>query len=72
MNLSFGHFVFRPAVWFALTAGMAAVFAQPAATLSPDNVTFFSEPNFKGQALAVEAGPSADTPDEEPEEPADG
>ncbi|MBL9212287.1 MAG: hypothetical protein JNL92_17640, partial [Opitutaceae bacterium] len=29
--------------------------AQPA-PLSPDRVTFFTEPNFKGEALTVEAG----------------
>jgi hypothetical protein len=30
--------------------------AQPARPLSPDRVTFFTEPNFKGDALTVEAG----------------
>ncbi|MEO5961142.1 MAG: DUF4214 domain-containing protein [Opitutaceae bacterium] len=32
--------------------------AQPA--LSPDRVTFFTEPNFKGEALVVEAGAAVD------------
>lgn len=38
-------------------AGFAAA-AQPAATLSPDRVTFYTEPNFRGDALTVEAGAS--------------
>jgi hypothetical protein len=39
--------------------------AQPATTqpLSPDRVTFYTEPNFKGEALTVEAGASVETLD---------
>jgi hypothetical protein len=42
-------------VWFALSV-LGAVHAQNAAPLSPDRVTFYTEPNFKGEALTVEAG----------------
>lgn len=45
------------AAW--LIAGPAP--AQPAPPpLSPDRVTFFTEPNFKGEALTVEAGASVE------------
>lgn len=64
MKSYFGRFILRPAVWLALTFGVMAAVAQPAATISPDNVTFFSEPNFKGEALAVEAGASVDNLDQ--------
>lgn len=38
------------AVWFA--SGLCA----QSGPLSPDRVTFFTEPNFKGEALTIEAG----------------
>lgn len=37
--------------------------AQDAATLSPDRVTFFTEPNFQGESLVVEAGASVENLD---------
>lgn len=48
---------------FALVgAGLALGIAraQTEAPLSPDRVTFFTEPNFKGEGLTVEAGASVD------------
>ena len=42
--------------WLAVALGALALPAQPAAEVSPNNVTFFTEPNFKGEALTVEAG----------------
>lgn len=44
--------------WFA---GLAMLFGQTATR--PDRVTFFSEPNFTGDALTVEAGASLETLD---------
>ncbi len=47
--------------WFALAALSASALAQgqPATNnLSPDRVTFYTEPNFRGEALVVEAGAS--------------
>src|SRR5436305_68953 len=42
-----------------LFAGVSReVQAQPA--VNPDHVTFYSEPNFKGEALTVEAGAAVD------------
>ena len=60
MNTLTGRFISRLAVWLALGLGGGGLLAQPAANISPDNVTFYSEPNFKGEALAVEAGASVD------------
>ncbi len=37
--------------------------AQAPATLSPDRVTFYTEPNFKGEALAIEAGAAVENLD---------
>ncbi len=39
----------------AAVLGAAGVWAQPA-PLSADRVTFYTEPNFKGEALTIEAG----------------
>ncbi len=47
--------------WFTLAALSASALAQyqPApSNLSPDRVTFYTEPNFRGEALVVEAGAS--------------
>ncbi len=43
---------------FALGLGLAR--AQAPTTLSPDRVTFFTEPNFRGESLVVEAGASVE------------
>lgn len=40
-----------------------ALHGQTAAPLSPDRVTFFTEPNFRGEALTVEAGASVENLD---------
>lgn len=41
----------------------ASVAAQDSAPLSPDRVTFYTEPNFKGEALTIEAGASVENLD---------
>ena len=41
-----------------LTAGLVGAYGQAPQTLSPDRVTFYTDPNFKGEALTVEAGAS--------------
>jgi hypothetical protein len=41
-------------------AGGLSALAQTAPPLSPDRVTFYTEPNFKGEALTVEAGASVE------------
>lgn len=46
--------VARWLVWF-MAAATAALAQQP---LSPNRVTFYSEPNFKGESIVVEAGAS--------------
>lgn len=46
------------ALWLA---GAGLVLAQ--ATTSPDRVTFYTEPNFRGDALTVEAGASVESLD---------
>jgi hypothetical protein len=50
---------------FACAVAGGVAFAQPQTTqtLSPDRVTFYTEPNFKGEALTVEAGASVETLD---------
>jgi hypothetical protein len=50
----------RAVVWLAVVAGIGSAHAQTSAPLSPDRVTFFTEPNFKGEALTVEAGASVE------------
>lgn len=46
----------------ALALGAGAAFAQTNSTaaLSPDRVTFFSEPDFKGESIVIEAGASVE------------
>jgi hypothetical protein len=50
-----------PCIGFLCGAGSVA--AQDAAPLSPDRVTFYTEPNYKGEALAIEAGASVENLD---------
>src|SRR5215207_2763400 len=51
-------------VWFALlaTSGMSPAQTGPQ-PVSPNRVTFFTEPNFKGESLVIEAGASVDNLD---------
>lgn len=57
MNLSLSRSFWQVARWAALLiAGTGAALAQTA--VSPNRVTFYTEPNFKGEALIVEAGAS--------------
>ncbi|MDO8542926.1 MAG: hypothetical protein Q7S40_20985 [Opitutaceae bacterium] len=49
--------------WLLVAAAPAVTRAQATATLSPDRVTFYTEPNFKGEALAVEAGAAVENLD---------
>lgn len=39
-----------------LVSGVTPVAAQNAAAVNPNHVTFFTEPNFRGESLKVEAG----------------
>lgn len=55
------HPLFRYAwLWLLWAMGVGFLDAQ---TLSPDRVTFFTEPGFKGEALTVEAGASVENLD---------
>jgi len=45
---------------FACVAGAAFAQNNAGAPLSPDRVTFFTEPDFKGESLVVEAGASVE------------
>lgn len=54
---------FRSARLLLVALGLAAASggsAQSAPTVAPDHVTFYTEPNFKGESLAVEAGASVE------------
>src|SRR5688572_1174541 len=42
---------------------MSSAISQNATALSPDRVTFYTDPNFKGEALTVEAGASVENLD---------
>src|SRR4051794_32165623 len=46
-----------------LTIAFVTSNAQTPQPLSPDRVTFFTEPNFKGEALTIEAGASVENLD---------
>lgn len=63
MHSTLARLISRLALCLACAAGLAAGRAQTTATLSPDRVTFFTEPNFKGEGLTVEAGASVETLD---------
>jgi hypothetical protein len=52
--------IHRVALWLACLGTFNAAHAQNSAPLSPDRVTFYTEPNFKGEALTVEAGASVE------------
>jgi hypothetical protein len=51
------------ALWCAVLTGAGTIHGQSPATLSPDRVTFYTEPNFKGEALTVEAGAAVENLD---------
>jgi hypothetical protein len=51
------------AIVCGLLGVMSSAVAQNAPTLSPDRVTFYTDPNFKGEALTVEAGASLENLD---------
>jgi hypothetical protein len=60
MYVSLPQILRHAVLWLAFLAGFGAGQAQTSAPLSPDRVTFFTEPNFKGEALTVEAGASVE------------
>ncbi len=61
MHFTLARFVRFAAAGLALLAFAGSIVAQsPGQPLSPDRVTFFTEPNFKGEALTVEAGASVE------------
>ncbi|MFM9081535.1 MAG: hypothetical protein ACKOTE_15635 [Opitutaceae bacterium] len=51
-----GKIIAQLAFLGALAEGGASLTAQNAATVNPNHVTFFTEPNFQGESLKVEAG----------------
>jgi len=62
MNISlvrFSHLTIGCCAAF-LATGLALAQAPAQAALSPDRVTFYTEPNYKGDALTVEAGASVE------------
>lgn len=61
MHSRTAHLVRHPVALLLFAAGSAL--AQPAANLSRDRVTFYTEPNFRGEALVVEAGASVENLD---------
>ena len=62
MERNSSSFILRLSAWLTLSlAGYALAGGQT--NISPDRVTFFSEPNFRGEALTVEAGASIETLD---------
>ena len=62
LSVNIVDLVRRVLLWCALGAAIAAAEAQTP-TLSPDRVTFYTDPNFKGEALTVEAGASVENLD---------
>jgi len=54
------RFTSLPFLGLALALLSAPGLRAQAAPLSPDRVTFFTEPNFKGEALTIEAGASVE------------
>src|SRR5687767_8770464 len=53
----------RTLIGIMLWISIGYVQAQTTQALSPDRVTFYTEPNFKGEALTVEAGASVENLD---------
>jgi hypothetical protein len=53
----------RFVVCCSFIAALGVAHGQTPSTLSPDRVTFYTEPNFKGEALTVEAGASLENLD---------
>ena len=74
MHISLGTHFRRSLVWLVTLCAIGWVGAQTSteAPLSPDRVTFYTEPNFKGDVLTVEAGASVENlgqllrPDQKP------
>lgn len=48
----------------AFVTALLTAHGQPAAALSPNRVTFYTEPNYRGEALTVEAGASVPSLDQ--------
>ena len=62
MHLLHNSFVRFAAVGLAVAAGGLAL-ARAQTAVSPNRVTFFTEPNFQGEALTVEAGAAVESLD---------
>jgi hypothetical protein len=62
MHSALNRFVCRLFGFLAVAAASAGV-AAAQVTLSPNRVTFYTEPNFRGEALTVEAGANVETLD---------
>jgi hypothetical protein len=63
MNSTLARFMRHAFAWLALVPCLGLAQAQPTQQISPDHVTFFTEPNFKGEALTIEAGASVENLD---------
>lgn len=63
MHLATPSFPVRTLIVSMLWISIGLVRAQTTQPLSPDRVTFYTEPNFKGEALTVEAGASVENLD---------
>jgi hypothetical protein len=51
------------AIVCVVSSGARILHGQTPSTLSPDRVTFYTEPNFKGEELVIEAGASVENLD---------
>ena len=63
MNSSPCRFVRFILSGLGIAASVAWLAAQAAPAVNPDHVTFFTEPNFRGESLIVEAGASVENLD---------
>jgi hypothetical protein len=63
MTFTLHRFVARTVAFALLLLTSAGAIGQTPQPLSPDRVTFFTEPNFKGEALTIEAGASVENLD---------
>ncbi len=61
MTSSLVRFLLLPVL--ALATGASGLHGQTGAAVSPDHATFYTEPNFQGEALTVEAGASIESLD---------
>jgi hypothetical protein len=63
MHLMMTCWLRRFALWGIAVLAVGLAGAQTSPPLSPDRVTFYTDPNFKGEALTIEAGASVENLD---------